>query len=151
MPNKNTVCTTSGCGITGRWLLRFHHISGSSSHKDCNCNFWKSQKPIELRVCVDLEFLNLVQAGGTHELIQLYCRAWNNNCRTESPFLFLKKKKKKKTRCVLTIDAEHVLEFSVLSSFLTSHKKKKKRTEKRKAKKEYCTPRVGNWVESRRI
>ena len=71
MPNKNAVCTTSGCGTIGRWLLRLHHISGSSSHENCNCNIWKSKKPIELKVCVGLEFPNLVQAGGTHGLIHI--------------------------------------------------------------------------------
>ena len=34
----------------------FHHILSSSSHEDCNCNFWKSQKPIKPGVCVGSEF-----------------------------------------------------------------------------------------------
>ena len=54
--SKKKKFTTSKCGTTGRWLLRFHHIPGSSSHEDCNCNFWKSQKPIEPGVCAGSEF-----------------------------------------------------------------------------------------------
>ena len=52
------IITTSRCGTTDTdtWLLRFHHISDSSSHEDYNCNFWKFQKPIEPGMCVGSEF-----------------------------------------------------------------------------------------------
>ena len=82
-------------GTTGRWLLRLHHIPGSSSHEDCNCNFWKSQKPIE--GCVRVRsFQAPVRAGGTHGLTQLYHGVWDNDCHTRVPFFFPQKKKKKK-------------------------------------------------------
>ena len=87
-------------GTNGRWLLRLHHIPGSSSHEDCNCNFWKSQKPIEGCVWVQ-SFQAPVRAGGTHGLTQLYHGAWDNDCHTRVPFFFPQKKKKQKSYCSL--------------------------------------------------
>ena len=93
---KKKKFTTSKCGTTGRWLLRFHHIPGSSSHEDCNCNFWKSQKPIEPRVCVGSEF-----SSSSSSLWYLWAYPtvpWGRGIITatrESPFSSLKKKKKK--------------------------------------------------------
>ena len=85
--------TTSRCGKTGRWLLRFHHIPGSSSHKDCNCNFWKSQKPIEPRVCVGSEFLSSSSSwwySWVYPTIPWDVGQWLSHT---SPLFFPKKKK----------------------------------------------------------
>ena len=93
---KKKKFTTSKWGTTGRWLLRLHHIPGSSSHEDCNCNFWKSQKPIEPGVCVGSEF-----SSSSSSLWYLWAYPtvpWGRGIITvtrESPFSSLKKKKKK--------------------------------------------------------
>ena len=94
--------TTSKCGTTGRWLLRFHHILDLSSHEDCNCNFWKSQKLIEPGVCVGSEFLRSSSSWWypwTYPTI--YTVGRRTMTATREFIFFLKKKKKKKKKLSL--------------------------------------------------
>ena len=73
----------------------FHHIPGSSSHEDCNCNFWKSQKPIKPGVCVGSEFPSSSSSWWYPWAYPTVPWGMDNDCHTQVPFFFPQKKKKK--------------------------------------------------------
>ena len=97
---RRETITTSRCGTTGRWLLMFHHISCLSSHEDCNCNFWKSQKPIEPGVCVGSEFPSSSSSWWypwTYPTVSWGIGQWLPHA-SLPPFFFSQKKEKKKEK-----------------------------------------------------
>ena len=98
---RRETITTSRCGTTGRWLLMFHHISCLSFHEDCNCNFWKSQKPIEPGVCVGSEFPSSSSSWWypcAYPTVSWGIGQWLPHASPPPPIFFFSKKRKKKKK-----------------------------------------------------
>ena len=102
----------------------FHRIPDSNSHEDCNCNFWKSQKPIKPEVCVGSEFLNSNSSWWypwAYPTIPWGVEQWLSHA---SPLFFPSKKKKKKSQWVpgdfsLWLRVCYVLDQFLLTSMNT--------------------------------